>query len=249
MNDNEFLVYDDADATKNLKFQLSGITPGQTRVITIPDKSGTLATTDAADLTTGTLADARLSTNVPLLDAANTFSANQTLDGTNNVAPNQTAASGASLLTRDLGDARYGQVFIARTTATQTVTNNTTMQASTQGGTLTLGAGTYQLFFLIRTVNDVAAGGKTQLSLSASAAFLTGQEVVGVNNFAGVVFSAAYTNLIGLRQTTNQNNFSHAFSGIIQLTASTTLTMNFANFAASGDTALQANSYILARQL
>jgi len=62
---------------------------------------------DAAALTTGTLADARLSTNVPLKDASNTFTQNQTLDGTNNVAPNQTAASGSSLMTRALSDDRY----------------------------------------------------------------------------------------------------------------------------------------------
>jgi hypothetical protein len=100
-----------ADAT------LTGDSPAQTLNLVIPrgDKgdqgdqgpAGT-ATTDASDLTSGTLADARLSTNVPLLDAANTFSANQTLDGTNNVAPNQTAASSSSIMTRDLGDTRYG---------------------------------------------------------------------------------------------------------------------------------------------
>jgi hypothetical protein len=99
-----------ADAT------LTGDSPAQTLNLVIPrgDKGdqgdqgppGT-ATTDAADLTTGTLADARLSSNVPRLDASNTFTQNQTLDGTNNVAPNQTAASGSSLITRDLGDARY----------------------------------------------------------------------------------------------------------------------------------------------
>jgi hypothetical protein len=65
------------------------------------------ATTDAADLTTGTLADARLSGNVALEDVANTFTQNQTLNGTNNVAPNQTAASGSSLMTRSLGEIRY----------------------------------------------------------------------------------------------------------------------------------------------
>jgi hypothetical protein len=58
------------------------------------------------DITSGTLADARLSSNVPLLDAANTYSANQTLDGTNNVAPNQTAASGSSIMTRALVDSK-----------------------------------------------------------------------------------------------------------------------------------------------
>jgi hypothetical protein len=95
-----------ADAT------LTGDSPAQTLNLVIPrgDKgdqgdqgpAGT-ATTDASDLTTGTLADARLSSNVPLKDAANTFSANQTFSGTNNVMPNQTtAASGSSIMTRDL---------------------------------------------------------------------------------------------------------------------------------------------------
>jgi hypothetical protein len=65
------------------------------------------ANNDASLLTTGTLADARLSTNVPLKDAANTFTQNQTLNGTNNVMPNQSASSDSSLMTRALGDARY----------------------------------------------------------------------------------------------------------------------------------------------
>ena len=73
-------------------------------------------TTNASDLTSGTLADARLSSNVPLKDAANTYTANQTLNGTNNVAPNQTAASGTSLMTRDLGDARHPQKMTVTTT-------------------------------------------------------------------------------------------------------------------------------------
>jgi hypothetical protein len=37
----------------------------------------------------------------------NTFTQNQTLEGTNNTIPNQTVASGASVMTRDLGDSRY----------------------------------------------------------------------------------------------------------------------------------------------
>lgn len=39
----------------------------------------------------------------------NTFTQNQTLEGTNNVAPNQTAASGSSLMTQDLADARFSR--------------------------------------------------------------------------------------------------------------------------------------------
>jgi len=45
-SDANFLLYDDADSTKNLAFQLSGITTGTTRTLTVPDKSGTLAMLD-----------------------------------------------------------------------------------------------------------------------------------------------------------------------------------------------------------
>jgi hypothetical protein len=45
-NDANFLLYDNADSSKNLAFQLSGITTGQTRTLTVPDASGTLARTE-----------------------------------------------------------------------------------------------------------------------------------------------------------------------------------------------------------
>jgi hypothetical protein len=60
------------------------------------------ATTDASLLTSGTLSDSRLSANVSLDDINNNFSASQTFAGSANTAPNQTAASGSSLMTRDL---------------------------------------------------------------------------------------------------------------------------------------------------
>ena len=44
-NDANFLLYDNDDSSKNLAFQLSGITTGTTRTLTVPDASGTLALT------------------------------------------------------------------------------------------------------------------------------------------------------------------------------------------------------------
>jgi hypothetical protein len=44
-NDANFLLYDNGDSSKNLAFQLSGISTGQTRTLTVPDASGTLALT------------------------------------------------------------------------------------------------------------------------------------------------------------------------------------------------------------
>jgi hypothetical protein len=48
MSDSAFLIYDDADATKNLKFQLSGITTGTTRTLTAADRSGVNVVSDTS---------------------------------------------------------------------------------------------------------------------------------------------------------------------------------------------------------
>ena len=44
VQDNEFTIYDDGDNTRQLKFQASGITAGNTRTLTAPDYDGTIAT-------------------------------------------------------------------------------------------------------------------------------------------------------------------------------------------------------------
>jgi hypothetical protein len=44
-NDANFLLYDNGDSTRNLQFQLSGITTGTTRTLTVADASGTIALT------------------------------------------------------------------------------------------------------------------------------------------------------------------------------------------------------------
>jgi hypothetical protein len=44
--DNVFLLYDNADSTRNLQFQLSGITTGTTRTLTVADRSGVNVVSD-----------------------------------------------------------------------------------------------------------------------------------------------------------------------------------------------------------
>jgi hypothetical protein len=166
--DGNWALYSSADPTKELKFSLSGITTGTTRTLTVPNKSGTIATTDASDLTSGTLADARLSSNVPLKDAANTFSANQTLNGTNNVAPNQTAASGSSIMTRDLGDARYGgQNFVAMVSGVTMTQNNTTLE-DIAGASLVLPTGTYIITVKMFFIANASAGSKMAMAFDGT---------------------------------------------------------------------------------
>jgi hypothetical protein len=51
--DDRFTLQCDTDATKQLRFQLSGITSGNTRVMTVPDTNFTAATTDTTQTFTG----------------------------------------------------------------------------------------------------------------------------------------------------------------------------------------------------
>ena len=118
-NDANFLLYDNGDSTKNLQFQLSGIDTATTRTLTVPNASGTL----------------------PLLETANTFTQNQALDGTNNTAQNQTAASSSSVMTRDLTDARF-----SRWENSNEITNFTGVTAGiVSGGSTTLASGNSRL--------------------------------------------------------------------------------------------------------
>jgi hypothetical protein len=146
-----------ADAT------ISGTAPSQTLSLVIPvgatgavgatgpqGPAGT-ATTSASDLTSGTLADARLSGNVALEDVANTFTQNQTLNGTNNVAPNQTAASGSSIMTRDLVDARCLNLL-----RTSYLNFNSATSLTASGGASSASRGAWQIF-TSTTANSRAA--------------------------------------------------------------------------------------------
>lgn len=52
-SDDKFAIHDDGDATKRLAFALGGITTGNTRTLTVPDKSGELALLDDIPATGG----------------------------------------------------------------------------------------------------------------------------------------------------------------------------------------------------
>lgn len=53
LRDDRFTLQDDGDNTKQLRLQLSGITTGQTRILTAPDRSSTIATLGGDQAFTG----------------------------------------------------------------------------------------------------------------------------------------------------------------------------------------------------
>jgi hypothetical protein len=79
-NDANFLLYDNADSSKNLAFQLSGISASTTRTLTVPDASGTIALTSQLGGGTKTYAVFTAKHNQP------TATAFATLDTRNSIA-------------------------------------------------------------------------------------------------------------------------------------------------------------------
>jgi len=130
-------------------------------------------TTDASLLTSGTLSDSRLSANVSLDNINNNFSASQTFAGSANTAPNQTAASGSSLMTRDLVDQRmiFGGPYVSN--------------IATLGWNQVLGTGGAT----IQNANFFAAGNGASPTAGVTAAYLntpnTGYQFVSPDNGLG----------------------------------------------------------------
>jgi hypothetical protein len=207
-------------------------------------------TTSASDLTSGTLADARLSANVALEDVANTFTQNQTLDGTNNVAPNQTAASSSSLMTRALGDARYGPFLFAFKSADLS-RNNTTTYADDPDLIITLQSNvTYEvdacIFFRTASATPGIKIQVTNPTISLQA---------GIVDFTGTFIS--YPNQFNTTGRNTPLNRDYAAQGgryilreTIRVSSAGDYKVQWAQLVSSADNSfLCQGSYILARQL
>jgi hypothetical protein len=176
-------------------------------------RTPTAHTHAAADITSGTIDNARLPTS---------------FTSTNLTAPNQTAFSGSSILTRDLGDARFSPIIIAKKSTADIASTNTTLADVTGLTGFTLEANTmYRFEFTGR--HTAASGGSHYLVLSSTAAIANASAmgwyiIFGSRTDAG--FSNPSGNLyafINRSSTGNTNNPSAAQYYI--LTGSTAPTM------------------------
>lgn len=129
-------IGDAADLTKEMRFELSGITAGQTRVYTVPDYDGTIAT----------LAGTETFTNKTLTAA--------TLGGTTNLAGGQIAfpaAQSASGGANTLDDYEEGSSTPTLTPGAGTITTSSASLAYTKIGN--------RVFFSVQvTITDAGTG-------------------------------------------------------------------------------------------
>lgn len=110
VNDSAFTIRDNADNTKQAQFQLSSISPGQTRTYTIPDGNTTLITTDNTQtltnktLTTPVIASISNSGTITVPTGTDTLVGrattdtltNKTINGSNNTITNVSLATGVT---------------------------------------------------------------------------------------------------------------------------------------------------------
>ena len=111
-SDAAFTVYSDLDATANVQLDLSGITTGTTRTLTVPDASGTIARTEdfaappaignttpaAGSFTTLAANNGTLTASAPVLDLAQTWNADAVTFTGLRFSVTNTASATASLL-------------------------------------------------------------------------------------------------------------------------------------------------------
>ena len=139
--DNAFEVYDESDITKILVFQASGITTGNTRTMTVPDASGTIA------LTADKLSAFATTTSAEL---ANTIS-----DETGSGA--LTFANTPTLVTPELGAATGTSVTLGTASAT---TGSMVLKNSTNANMLTVQPGATSTTYAVTLPTAVASAGQ-----------------------------------------------------------------------------------------
>lgn len=162
-SDDSFTVQDEGDSTKQLRFQLSGISTGQTRTLTVPDANTTIVGTDATQILTNksvsdTFVGFRSGVNVVRINsdsngaidlgrqdnvASSPFidfnTGSTTVDYDSRIIANGgTGVSGGGTLNFVAGTLSHNGVSIVTTTGAQILTNKT-LSAPTFSGSYSFG--------------------------------------------------------------------------------------------------------------
>ena len=188
--DSLFTLQDDGNNTRKMRFQLSGISAGQTRTLTVPNLSGTIMLTDQtqtvsgaltfsnttmtfAAATTANIATATTATTVNLGSGGTTTGVSKTLNlGTG-------GASG-STTTINIGSATAGALG-ATNLNSPTVTFGTTNTQITIAGTTTLTASSTNASFERVGIGGATADATNQLSVNTpSVLFNRGTDTINV---------------------------------------------------------------------
>lgn len=165
----------------------------------------------------------------------------------NIVSPNQTIDSNSSVLTRTLGDTRYGNIVYA-VLEVNSATNNTTTYSTITSIPLEANS-IYEIDSMIQITTSNNGGTKFRLQYSGTQVFVNFVETY-YSSAATTTFSKVVANFTETTQTSDSVR-SHIYrrSGIIKTLTAGTLSAQMALNSSSGNVLGAYGSYILARKL
>ena len=187
VKDANLTIQDDADTTKQAKFQASGITTGTTRTLTIPDASTTIVGTDATQVLS----------NKTISGASNTITNVSLTTGVTGVLPAVNGGTGvnngSSTITLGGNLTTSGANAVTLTTSGATnVTLPTSGTLATQAGSETLSNKTLAAGTLVKSgLLLEEAGGTDQLTLQVQAQ--TGGANINIQNLGGTSQDLVFT--------------------------------------------------------
>lgn len=208
LKDTLFILQDDGDTTKQVKFQLSGITTATTRTLTIPDTSDTLVTLAATQtlinktftspiINTATISNPTLTVDSiagfstgTIVSVANLSISNGVLNSNNSVKTSNyqnasvTAdklATGAATSVVAASEITASATYVALATAqstTVTVGANGLLLVGVGAQISNSGANTSAASFALSGANTLAAGDQNSVANTGTAAFILGRSVL-----------------------------------------------------------------------
>lgn len=224
-------------------------------IATDPSESSTAST--AARVTVSdaavTIAPPLVASGTLAVTGATTLTGNLTGNGTANTLPNQTAAGGSYVMTRDLVDARGGYTKSALVQSNQVVTDSNTMTDST-ALQLTLEVGTWYVdtFELIGSSAYATGGAKSQLTFTGTTTYVGTRFRSGASNIEPInvapTWGGSGENMNGACNFPTQSSLC-VRRGYVIVTVQGTLKVQFAQSAETGaseSATLLVGSYIRA---
>lgn len=235
--DSTFTIQDNVDATKKVAFQVSSVTTGNTRTLTVPDATDTLVGLAATQtLTNKTLTSPAISaptiTNASITADAYTGFTSANSGTVFGIAVTGSKISGASLTNATVGPnqlATGAQTAFVATAETTTSTTYADVATVTDTVTVTIGVNGLALVILSATQSNSIAGDASFTSFAASGAntiAASDARALGVGAVAGL--------------PTGQSSWSYMATGLA--TGSTTFKMKYR--AVTGGTVTYSNRYI-----
>ena len=174
-------LYDGSDPTKELKFDLSGISTGTTRTLTAPNASGTIALTSGTTFTTLAATNGTITASAPVLDLSQTWNNGAvTFTGLAATITNTASATGSLVARLTVGSTNVFETDVRGFTTLRKVATSTDFV-----DIFTVRRGTTKVF----GVRDDGATQATGFSCSAGG---DGSSNMNVNGF-GVRSSGSYS--------------------------------------------------------